>query len=121
MVNLKSTRTVLIPPENLSSAFGDTMFIAELAQQLFRDHIECGLDLSIEDEALNSFDDVVQCIDVSKDSVIEYIDDIIDDFRGMLVERVRNVGATIQTVTFDGSGKCINADVLVIEREGEQR
>lgn len=95
----------VIPSTNLQKLLYDKELIQVLACQLVAGqveaHIEMACDFNTEHKDFASVD---MCIQGAKETVNDYIEDLLTDFREMLYESVRKVEVTTKNAIFEAEG-----------------
>ena len=84
---------IIVPKHHLQSLLYDKNKIKALACQIVAGHVEAHLDM-ISDAGVNeykTFQEVADCIQGAKESVKDYLEDLLHDFRETLYEEVAKV------------------------------
>lgn len=98
----------------LQAYLSDANFIQALATQLVAGQVEAHLDM-IQDagsEEYSTYKDVADCVAGAKESVQDYMEDLMAEFRDALFEAVNKVNIDTKAVLLKPDGE-IDADVTV--------
>ena len=76
-------------------------------------HLEMVRDFPVE---YKTFGEVAGCVKTAKESVIDYIEDLLVEFRDRLLAEVANVNIEVDAVMFKKDGD-IDADVTITTKE----
>lgn len=105
---------VHIPNSNLQKLLYDKVAIRALSVQLVSGQVEAHLDMiSDAHKELQSFEEVANCIQGAKESVKDYIEDLLTDFRTTLYEEIAKVKVETKEVILKPVYPHIDANVDV--------
>lgn len=99
---------------NLQSILHSKQAIQALAAQLVAGQVEAHLDMISDAGAkeYNDFNEVAGCVAGAKDTVKDYVEDLLADFRTTLYEQIELVKVTTTAVILK-PGSDVDADVTV--------
>ena len=98
----------------LQAYLSDANFIQALATQLVAGQVEAHLDMIADagQDEYSTYNDVAGCVAGAKESVQDYMEDLMAEFRDALFEAVNNVNINTKAVLLKPDGD-IDADVTV--------
>lgn len=103
-----------IRPGFLQGLLTDKAFIQALATQLVANQVEAHLDM-IQDagsEEYGQFEEVADCVAGAKDTLDDYLAELLEEFCTELTNEIKNVNIRTTQVMLR-PGKTIDADVIV--------
>lgn len=94
-----------IPTANLQKMLYDKDLIAIMAKQILAGQVEAHIEMACDyGNEYKTFSEVENCIQGAKETVNDYLDDILSEFRDALYAAAREAEITVKTVTFEGEG-----------------
>ena len=108
--------TATVPPTNLQKLLYSRELIAALARQLVAGQVEGHIDMLSDFGAdYRSFPEVDDCIQGAKESVKDYVEDLLTEFRDNLYAEIENTVIETKNVQFNKDG-FVDADVSVTSK-----
>lgn len=104
---------MMVPSSNLQKMLFDKALIKQLAVQLVAGHVEAHLDMMSDFLGeYQTFSEAELCVKSAKETVEDYMADLLEDFREELYSAVRERTITVDAVKFTKEG-AVDADVTV--------
>lgn len=104
-----------VSPDNLSKVLYSRELIAALARQLVAGQVEGHLDMMSDyPSEYKSYDVINTCVQGAKETVKDYIEDLLTEFRDNLYAEIENV--RIETAVVKISCDHIDADVIITSK-----
>lgn len=97
--------------QNMSRVLHDANTIKAMAVQLVAVQVESHIDMMNDCDEEITFASMKTTINDSKEAVIEYIQDLVAEFKQQLIEEINNVDVRLKQVIL--SEKCVDANVEV--------
>lgn len=98
-------RSEPIPTANLQKMLYDKQLISIMAKQIVAGQVEAHIEMACDyGNEYKTFKEVENCIQGAKETVGDYLDDILSEFRDALYAAAREAEITVKNVTFEGEG-----------------
>lgn len=105
--------SVTVKPSNLSAVLYSRELVAALARQLVASQVEAHLDMMADyPSEYKSYGDINACIQGAKDGTVDYINDMLVEFKDELLAAIDNVKIETTAVKISSEG-IVDADVNV--------
>ena len=102
-----------ISSSNLSAVLYSRELIAALARQLVASQVEAHLDIMADyPSEYKSYGDINACVQGAKDGTVDYINHMLEEFKGELLAAIDNVKIETTAVKISSEG-IVDADVNV--------
>lgn len=104
---------VTVPNEHLTKLLYSNELIKALARQVVAGQVEGHLDMMSDcPQEYTTFGEVEACVKNAKETVVDYVADLLAEFETALYAEIANVNITVSAVKFTRDG-AEDADVLV--------
>ena len=95
----------IVPTGNLQKLLYDRELIAVLAKQIVAGQVEAHIEMACDFPAeYKTFKEVENCVQGAKETVQDYLEDLLVDFREALYSACREAEINVKNVTFEPDG-----------------
>ena len=112
MITVQSN-DIAVPKEYLQRLLYSNELIRALARQLVAGQVEGHLEMMSDyPSEYANFSEVEQCVKGAKETVVDYVEDLLAEFRDQLYAEIANVDIKVESVVFTSEGAA-DANVFV--------